>query len=58
MHTNDFYIKTINLQNYKKYDSLELHFKNRFTLVIGENGSGKTSVLDAIATLLRILTSI
>ena len=45
-------ISNINIENYKKFDSLKLDFKNQFTLIIGENGSGKTSVLDAIATLL------
>lgn len=52
MHINNFHINTINIKNYKKYDSLNLNFNNNFMLIIGENGSGKTSVLDAIATLL------
>ncbi len=52
MHINKFHIDTINIINYKKYTSLNLNFNHQFMLIIGENGSGKTSVLDAIATFL------
>ena len=52
MQINNFHIDNIYIKNYKKYDSLNLNFNNNFMLIIGENGSGKTSVLDAIATLL------
>ena len=52
MKINNFHIDKINIKNYKKYTSLNLTLKNNFMLIIGENGSGKTSVLDAIATLL------
>lgn len=48
----NFTIKNITLQNYKRYSNLELIFSNRVNLLIGENGTGKTSVLDALATLL------
>jgi predicted ATP-binding protein involved in virulence len=48
----DFKIDTIHLENYKKYKELNLSFHSQFTLIIGENGSGKTSILDAIATIL------
>lgn len=52
MQIDNFHIKSIDIKNYKKYDSLKLNFEKQFMLIIGENGSGKTSVLDAIATLL------
>ncbi len=52
MQVDNFYIESILVKNYKKFDDLYLDFTNQFTLIIGENGSGKTSVLDAIATLL------
>jgi len=48
----NFNIKNIKIQNYKKYSDLELIFSNRANLIIGENGTGKTSILDALATLL------
>jgi len=52
MTQHSFKLEKIIIENYKKYSHLELLFKNRFTLIIGENGSGKTTVLDALATLL------
>lgn len=52
MKSHDFKIISLYLENYKKYTSLKLDFHNRFSLVIGDNGSGKTTVLDALATLL------
>ncbi len=52
MQINNFHIDSIHIENYKKYISLDIKLKNNFMLIIGENGSGKTSVLDAIATLL------
>ncbi|HHH37891.1 MAG TPA: hypothetical protein ENK77_04680 [Epsilonproteobacteria bacterium] len=52
MQINQFSLHSIEIKNYKKYTSLPLEFEKNFMLIIGENGSGKTSVLDAIATLL------
>jgi len=52
VQVNNFHIENINIKNYKKYTSLNLTLNNNFMLIIGENGSGKTSVLDSIATLL------
>jgi predicted ATP-binding protein involved in virulence len=49
---NNFHIDSIHIENYKKYSSLDIKLEKKFMLIIGENGSGKTSVLDAIATLL------
>lgn len=49
---NQFRLKNIQITNYKKYDSLSLHFDGESMLIIGENGSGKTTILDAIATML------
>ncbi len=39
------YLKMI---NWRKYDSRELPFKKGITFLMGENGSGKTSILEAI----------
>jgi len=40
------YLKMI---NWRKYDNRELRFEKGITFLMGENGSGKTSILEAIA---------
>lgn len=42
-------IDWIELQNFKKYKKQEFKFPAQFTLLVGDNGSGKTTVLDALA---------
>jgi len=42
-------IDWIELQNFKKYKKREFVFPTQFTLLVGDNGSGKTTVLDALA---------
>ncbi len=39
---------TLGLQNYRKFKTLHLDFHPRFTLLMGVNGTGKTSVLNGI----------
>ncbi len=42
-------IDKVHLQNFKKYADQTFDFHKQFTLLVGENGSGKTTVLDALA---------
>ena len=42
-------IDRIEIENFKKYRRLDLCLNPQFTLLVGENGSGKTTVLDALA---------
>lgn len=42
-------IKTISLDNFRSKSHLQLELGRRLTILIGENGSGKTSVLDGLA---------
>jgi predicted ATP-binding protein involved in virulence len=42
-------IKTISIDNFRSKAKLELELGSRLTIMIGENGSGKTSVLDGLA---------
>lgn len=42
-------IKKLTLQNYRAFKSFECDFESDLTVLVGLNGQGKTSVLDAIA---------
>jgi predicted ATP-binding protein involved in virulence len=42
-------IDRIKLQNYRGFAEFEKRFSRRFTLIVGSNGVGKTSLLDAIS---------
>lgn len=39
---------SLDLKNFRKFESLHLDFHPRFTLLMGVNGTGKTSVLEGI----------
>ncbi len=47
-------ITTLDIENFKKFDKLTLELNEAFTLLVGENGSGKTTVLDALAVALGL----
>ncbi len=47
---NGFMINKITLKNYKMYENKQLEFKSNFTILVGENASGKTTILDGVAT--------
>jgi predicted ATP-binding protein involved in virulence len=42
-------IDRLTISNFKKFTEQHLDFHKQFTLLVGENGAGKTSVLDALA---------
>lgn len=42
-------LKSIELENFRSWSQSNISLGSRLTLFIGENGSGKTAVLDAIA---------
>src|SRR4051812_35976169 len=42
-------IDTLELRNFKKFAESSLTLHPQFTLLIGENGTGKTSLLDALS---------
>lgn len=47
------YIKKIHIQNYKGIKELTREFEPGFTLIIGDNGVGKTSLLSALNVVLE-----
>ena len=45
-------ISNIVLRNFRKYDHERFNFNKRFTVLIGDNGTGKTTILDALSTMI------
>lgn len=43
------YLKKISLQNFKCFEQLDVDFQKNLTVIVGANGAGKTSVLEAAA---------
>lgn len=43
----------LTLQNFRRYEAARFHFHQHFTVLIGNNGKGKTTVLDAAAMVLN-----
>jgi predicted ATP-binding protein involved in virulence len=50
----DMRIDRLTVQNFKKFTEQTFALHPQFTLLVGENGSGKTAVLDALAVSLGI----
>ena len=46
-------IDTVNLVNFRSHETYRLKCRKKTSLIVGENGSGKTSVLEAIYIALR-----
>ena len=44
MHLNNLYMR-----NFKKYREVEIEFQDGLTGIVGRNGSGKSSIVEAIA---------
>lgn len=47
-------IKRLELQNFKKYAQQSFDLHPQFTLLVGENGAGKTTILDALAVAMAV----
>jgi predicted ATP-binding protein involved in virulence len=47
--TNEFRIGRLEIRNFKKFSEYTCDFCPQFTLLVGNNGTGKTTVLDALA---------
>ena len=42
-------IDRVHMRNFKCFDEKSLELNSRFTLLVGDNGAGKTTILDALA---------
>ena len=45
------YLEGLNLHNYRNFNELKLAFNNNIVVILGENGSGKTNILESISLL-------
>lgn len=45
-------IKKINLENYRSHKNISINLSKGINLILGENGKGKSSILEAIGTVL------
>ncbi|MEM5841710.1 DNA replication/repair protein RecF [Bacillus sp. LMB3902] len=45
------YIQNLTLSSYRNYERLDLQFENKVNVIIGENGQGKTNLMEAIYVL-------
>ena len=42
-------IKKLSLHNFRQFESIELDFDEQLTVLIAENGGGKTTILDSLS---------
>lgn len=49
------HIQKLNLQNFKGFDQIEIEFHPDLTVLVGANGSGKTSIMEGIAIAVRTM---
>ena len=46
------FLKNITISNFRAIENMNLEFQEGFNIVIGDNGVGKTSILEAISVTL------
>ena len=57
MNPNEIKLKKITFHNFRGFQDIEIDFDEQLTILAGINGSGKTTVLDAIAIMLSWIIS-
>jgi predicted ATP-binding protein involved in virulence len=50
-----FHLTDVTFQNFRRFERLKLDLHPQVTLLVGENGSGKTTVLEGLVALLSVL---
>jgi predicted ATP-binding protein involved in virulence len=49
-------LKELRMTNFRQFEALNIHFHEKLTVLIGENGSGKTTILEAIDKAMRLFS--
>ena len=47
------YIKKLHIEGFKKFDKIDINFNEDKNIIIGENESGKSTILEAINIVLN-----
>lgn len=47
------FIKSLHIEGFKKFVSLDVSFNEHMNILVGENEAGKSTILDAIKTVLN-----
>ena len=53
-------IERLRLKNFRCYDELDIDFEPKLTVIVGENGKGKTAIFElavypnALSTIMRV----
>lgn len=47
------YIKHLHIEGFKKFRKLDISFNEKMNILVGENEAGKSTILDAIKTVLN-----
>ena len=47
------YIKSLHVEGFKKFQTLNVEFNEHMNILVGENEAGKSTILDAIKTVLN-----
>mgnify|MGYP000989666228 FL=1 len=47
------YIKSLHIEGFKKFQTLDVEFNEHMNILVGENEAGKSTILDAIKTALN-----
>ena len=47
------YLHRLKMENFRRYEQLDVEFNSGLNLLVGENDSGKTAIVDAIKYVLN-----